>query len=417
MESITLTQARRVALAAQGLHRPRNLDRPVTGRGLQGVVDRIGLIQIDSVNVLARAHLMPGYSRLGPYDVGLLERATSLSPRRLVETWAHVASFVPPETYRLLDWRRREFRSQAWHSISSVIQAHPDVVDRVRDIVAERGPITATAMHEVFAAEFPRTRGQWGWNWSVAKRALEFLFFVGEVGAARRTASFERCYDLIERVLPPAGAARPAPDDAEATRALMEIGARAHGIGTRRCFADYFRLRGPAVDRALSELVDAGTLLPIDVRGWAERTYLHAGAARPRAATGTALLNPFDPLVFERTRLERLFDVRYRIEIYVPAARRTHGYYVLPFLEGERITARVDLKAERARRLLQVRSAHAEACATPTTPHRLAAELRLLAGWLGLDDVVVAPVGDLAAALAGALRRPVVTPGPPDAAG
>ncbi|MGO2702657.1 MAG: winged helix-turn-helix domain-containing protein [Cellulosimicrobium funkei] len=340
---MSLSQARRVALAAQGLHRERpdvaaragSGGRAPTMRQVQGVIDRLGLLQIDSVNVLARAHLMPLYARLGPYDTALLDRAAGRAPRRLVETWAHVASYVPPSTWPLLEWRRRRYRTEAWGTISAVEMSHSEAVQDVRRLVTERGPITASEVHEILEAEgraHPRDRSQWGWNWTVAKRALEFLFFTGEITSARRNGAFERCYDLTERVLPPEVVAAPPVADADAVRALLEIGARAHGVGTLRCFRDYFRLKGPAVRTALDELVEAGTLRPVTVRGWDEPTYLHADAALPRRATATTLLNPFDPLVFERTRLERLFDVHYRIEIYVPAAKRVHGYYVLPFL-------------------------------------------------------------------------------------
>lgn len=377
-----------------------------TMRHVQGVIDRIGLLQIDSVNVLARAHLMPLYARLGPYDTALLDRAAGKAPRRLVETWAHVASYVPPSTWPLLEWRRRRYRTEAWGAISGVEMSHSGTVEDVRRIVTERGPITASEVHEILeelGRSHPRDRSQWGWNWSVAKRALEFLFFTGEITSARRNGAFERSYDLTERVLPPAVLAAAPVSDADAVRALLEIGARAHGVGTLRCFKDYFRLAGPAVRTALAELVDAGTLRPVAVRGWDEPTYLHADAVLPRRATAATLLNPFDPLVFERTRLERLFDVHYRIEIYVPADKRVHGYYVLPFLEGEALTARVDLKADRRAGVLRVLSAHREQAVGAATAERLAAELHVLGAWLGVPVVDVSPAGDLAPALSAAV--------------
>lgn len=411
VETMSLSQARRVALAAQGLHRPRPFGGAggegragaPTMRHVQGVIDRLGLVQIDSVNVLARAHLMPLYARLGPYDTALLDRAAGRAPRRLVETWAHVASYVPPSTWPLLEWRRRRYRTEAWGAISAVEMSHSETVEDVRRLVTDRGPITASEVHAILEEEgraHPRDRSQWGWNWTVAKRALEFLFFTGEITSARRNGAFERCYDLSERVLPPEVVAAAPVSDADAVRQLLEIGARAHGVGTLRCFKDYFRLSGPAVRTALVELVEAGTLRPVVVRGWDEPTYLHADAALPRRATATTLLNPFDPLVFERTRLERLFDVHYRIEIYVPAAKRVHGYYVLPFLEGEALTARVDLKADRRAGVLRVLSAHREQAAGAETAARLAAELAVLGAWLGVPEVDVAPAGDLASALA-----------------
>ncbi|MDO8148024.1 crosslink repair DNA glycosylase YcaQ family protein [Isoptericola sp. b515] len=406
VETMSNAQARRVALRAQALDRPRR-DAPVTMRRLTATVDRLNLLQIDSVNVLARAHLMPLYSRLGPYDTGLLDRASGRSPRRLVETWAHEASYVPVGTYPLLAWRRRAAQQEAWGVIAATAHAHPVELDLVRSLVTQLGPVTAGRIHaelESAGRAGSRPREDWGWNWSVAKRCLEYMFFTGEVLSARRTESFERCYDLAERVLPPAVRnAPPVPDDV-AVRRLLELGARAHGVGTARCFRDYFRLRGPAAARALTELVDDGTLVPVDVQGWSEPTYRHRDAVVPRRADGAALLSPFDPLVWERRRLQSLFDVFYRIEIYTPAHRRRLGYYVLPFLEGDRISAMVDLKADRGGRVLRVAASHRTGGTGADTPGRLADELWTLAGWSGLDDVVVEPPGDLSDALRATIR-------------
>lgn len=396
--TLTLAQARRVALAASGLHRPRP-EGPATMAGLQRVVGRLGLLQIDSVNVLARAHLMPLYARLGPYDPQLLTRASQDEPRRLVEYWAHEASFVPPETYRLLEWRQRRYRTEAWGQISAAEMDHSAEITEIRAIVREHGPLTATQVEELLVETHPRDRSAWGWSWSTAKRALEFLFFTGEVTAAGRTNAFERRYDLTERVLPPAVLDAPPVSDADAVRRLVEIGARAHGVGTARCFADYFRLKGPAPRTAIAELVEEGTLVPVRVQGWDRETYVHHAAVTPRTATARTLLSPFDPLVFERRRLAELFGTHYRIEIYVPARDRVHGYYVLPFLEGDRITARVDLKADRRTGTLLVQAAHRDTFATADTSRLLAEELTTLAGWLGLTGIDVADRGDLAADL------------------
>ncbi len=404
LEELSLSQARRVALRAQGLDRRRR-DGGGGMRALQQVVDRLGVLQIDSVNVLARAHLVPTFSRVGPYDVGLLDRASGRAPRRLVETWAHEASYVPPETYRLLGWRRRAYLDQAWGTIAEVPMRHSAIVAEVRELVRERGPVTAREVQVEFEAEHPRQKTGWGWNWTVAKRVLEFLFFTGEITAARRNAAFERCYDLTERVLPPHVLALPEPADDDAVRALVEIGARAHGVGTAECFGDYFRVKLPRVRPAVADLVDAGTLRPVRVRGWERRpVYLHRDATLPRRGSGRALLSPFDPLVFERRRLEELFGLRYRIEIYTPAHQRVHGYYVLPFLLGEHMAARVDLKADRPAGRLLVQGAHLEPGAPAETVPELADELSLLADWLGLDEVAVSGEarGDLVAALAAA---------------
>ncbi|HEY3436163.1 MAG TPA: crosslink repair DNA glycosylase YcaQ family protein [Actinotalea sp.] len=403
---LSMSQARRIALRAQGLDRRRPLSGPATMRHLQQVIDRLGLLQIDSVNVLARAHLMPTFSRVGAYDVSLLDRATGRAPRRLVECWAHEASYVPPRTYRLQGWRQRGYREQAWGSIAEVPLQHSSVLAEVRDMVRDLGPVTGRQVHARFEAEHPRTRTGWGWNWTVAKRVLEYLFFTGEVTSARRNPAFERCYDLTERVLPPDVLAEPEPSDADAVRALVEIAARAHGVATIGCLTDYFRLKGPRVSglarAGAADLVEAGVLIPVRVRGWDRPTFLHRDASLPRTASGRALLSPFDPLVFERRRLEELFGTRYRIEIYVPAAQRVHGYYVLPFLLGETIAARVDLKADRQAGVLRVQSAHAEPDAPAETADELTAELAEMARWLGLDDVVVSAGagGGLAPALA-----------------
>lgn len=415
--SLSLSQARRVALRAQGLDRPRaERSGPATLRHLQQVVDRVGLLQIDSVNVVARAHLMPAFSRIGPYDPALLDRAAGRAPRRLVETWAHEASYVPPETYALLGWRRRAYQQHAWGSIREVPLRYSPLVGEVLAMIAADGPLTASEVHARVEGDAPRDRTEWGWNWTAAKRVLEYLFFTGQVASARRNPQFERCYDLTERVLPPHVLAAPEPDEDDAVRALLAVAARAHGVASERCLLDYFRIRGPRARRAVRDLVDEGTLVPVTVEGWARPVYLHADADLPRRATGRALLSPFDPLVFERRRLEELFGLRYRIEIYVPEPQRVHGYYVLPFLRGERLAALVDLKADRRAGLLRVLAAH-PAPPGSTTPGGedpgavaadLAAELRLLAGWQGLDDVVVAgrdgaPRGALAPVLAGAL--------------
>ncbi|MET0788986.1 MAG: crosslink repair DNA glycosylase YcaQ family protein [Cellulomonas sp.] len=413
-ERLSLSQARRITLRAQGLDRPRP-DRaaPATMRQFQQVVDRLGVLQIDSVNVLARAHLMPTFSRIGAYDPALLDRASGRSPRRLVETWAHMASFVPPETYRMLGWRQRAYLDEAWGAIAEVPLKHSPMVGEIRSIIAERGPITAREVQADFEAEHPTSRGEWGWNWSVAKRVLEFLFFTGEITSAGRNGAFERRYDLTSRVLPADVLAAPEPSDEDAVRALTEVGARAHGIGTLRSIADYFRIKEARVLPAIADLVEDGVLHEVTVEGWNQGTvWRHRDADLPRRATGRALLNPFDPLIFERRRVEALFGLRYRIEIYVPEPQRVWGYYVLPFLLGESLPALVDLKADRQSGVLRVHAAHrALGSTTPDAAvvEPLAAELRELAGWLGLGDIVVGDRdgvlrGDLAPDLVHALR-------------
>ncbi|WP_226909374.1 DNA glycosylase AlkZ-like family protein [Georgenia ruanii] len=414
--TLTVGQARRVAVAAQGLDRPR--PAAPTMAHLQRVIARIGLLQIDSVNVLARAHLLTLFSRLGPYDVALVDRASGRAPRRLVEFWAHEASYLPPRTYQLLRWRMEDYRHRDhW---GRELAHHPEILAAVRDVVGEAGPVTASQVHEALGHR-RGPREHWGWNWTPAKRALEHLFNIGEIAAAGRTLQFERAYDLTERVLPGDVLAGPVPARADAVRELVAIAARAHGVATVRCLADYFRLPVAATAVAVADLVEDGALERVHVPGWKE-AYLAAGARLPRRTDARALLAPFDPLVFERRRVRDLWGMHYRIEIYTPAARRRHGYYVLPFLLGEHLVARVDLKADRQAGALLVRAAHPEerdavpglvrsgAGAWPArgaVAEQLAAALGEMAGWLGLDDVRLdgEAHGDLVPDLARALPR------------
>ena len=266
--------------------------------------------------------------------------------------------------------------------------------------VRERGPVSARDLDEEFSG--PRTKEHWGWNWSEARKVLDYLFLVGDVAIAGRTPSFEVLYDLPERVLPAEVLAAPTPTPQDAARELVRRAARSHGVASAACLADYYRMRlqpsnGQVNARhAIDDLVEAGELQPVRVEGWARPAYLHHEARRPRRVDARALLSPFDPVVWERARTEALFDFRYRIEIYVPAHKRVHGYYVLPFLLGDRIVARVDLKADRPARRLLVQAAWSEAQAPPETAEELVAELGRLARWLDLDEVVIAPRGDLA---------------------
>ncbi|NJC68262.1 winged helix-turn-helix domain-containing protein [Planosporangium thailandense] len=405
--SLSLAQARRIALAAQGF-----ADRRPTGtidlRHLRRVVRRVGLLQMDSVNVLMRAHYMPLYSRLGPYPRDLLDRAAYRPPRELFEYWGHEASLIPVSLQPALRWRMAG--GHAWGGVSRISRERPDLVRWVLDEVRTRGPLTAAEIED----DAPVRREHWGWNWSDVKTALEALFWSGEVMAARRNGAWARVYDVPERVLPRAVLEAPTPAPADAQRDLVRVAARALGVAAEKDLRDYFRLPVAAARTAIGELVEAGELLPVTVEGWQQPAYLHPEARLPRRVHAATLVSPFDPLVWERGRTERLFGFRYRIEIYVPAAQRVHGYYVLPFLFGDRLVARVDLKADRPAGVLRVPAAWIEP--TPTgragrghprpgeVAEALAAELRRLAGWLELDAVAAPEGGDFAAQLAAALR-------------
>ena len=402
-QTLSRAQARRIALGAQGFLDP--VHASPTMRTLARTVARTGVLQVDSVNVLARAHLMPLYSRMGPYDPSLLERAASgREQRRLVEYWAHVQALMPVELWPHLRFRMETYRAQRgkWG-----FTADPTLEPAVLDAVRQRGPVTARDLDAEFSG--PRTKQHWGWNWSEARKVLDYLFLAGDVAIAGRTRQFEVRYDVPERVLPRAVVEAPTPTVQESALELVRRAARSHGVASGACLADYYRMRyqpatGPDLvanaREAIATLVDAGELEPVRVEGWAKPAWLHVDARRPRRVAARTLLSPFDPVVWERARTEALFDFHYRIEIYVPQPQRQFGYYVLPFLLGDRIVARVDLKADRVGGRLLVQGAYAEAAAPGETAEELALELRRLAGWLGLDDVVVADRGDLAPALA-----------------
>jgi uncharacterized protein YcaQ len=400
-DRVTLAEARRIALVAQGFGQPRAADQ-ASKRELRRLFERLSVVQIDSVNVLARAHTLPAFSRLGPYrpdDLAAL--AYGGRKRALFEYWGHEASLLPVDLHPLFRWRMaRASRGEGiYKGLALFGRERHKFIDDVRREIADRGALTAGDLSHEHKGE-----GGW-WGWSDSKRALEWLFWAGEITTKTRRGTFERVYDLIERVLPKATLDAPTPDELEAQRELLRIAARRLGVATEWCLRDYFRIPPADAKLRIPELVEAGDLIPITVEQWDRPAYLARDARRPRRTEAQALLAPFDPLIWQRERAEALFGARIRIELYTPREKRVHGYYVLPFLLGDRVVARVDLKADRSQSILRVQAAHSEAGAKPSAViDPLAAELRLMAKWLGLAGIKVERAGDLAASLARAVR-------------
>jgi uncharacterized protein YcaQ len=399
---ISLRDARRIALAAQGFGTPRPTGR-IDRRHFRRVLTQLGTVQLDSVNVLTRTHELVFFARLGSYDRDALSRWLwadhgSKAPREVFEYWGHMASLNLVENHSLFRWRMA--KGHEWSGVQDAAQRNGDLITATLAEMQERGPLRAGE----FESHGPddRRRSTW-WGWGDGKRVLEWLFASGQVTATRRNG-FERTYLLPEQWLPPEVLASPTPGEADAKRELLLIAARALGIGTTRDLADYFRLRGPLVTTGLRDLVAEGALLPARVEGWKQPAYLHPEARQPRRQMrARALLSPFDSLIWDRPRTERLWDFHYRIEIYTPAPKRTYGYYVLPFLLDEAIVARIDLKADRKAGVLLVQSAWTED--GHDDPDRIVPELvqslTEMATWLGLaNGVVVVGRGDLAPALA-----------------
>ncbi|MBV8966084.1 MAG: YcaQ family DNA glycosylase, partial [Mycobacteriaceae bacterium] len=408
MAVLTADQARRVAVAAQGFAagRPRG---PVTRAHLVRLISKIRVLQLDSVSVTVRAHYAPVFSRLGAYDRDILDRAawshSARSPRLLVEYWAHEAALMAIDDWPLLRWRMNELRHGRWGT--HIVRANPRLADDIVAAVADLGPSTAGQIEAHLAADRGGTKGRW-WYRSDTKWVAEALFAAGVLTTATRVG-FARHYDLAERVLPAEVLARHIPDD-EAVRGLTLRAACALGVGTEADIRDYFRLSATRVKPAIAGLVASGELEPVDVAGWTAPAYLRAGQVVPRVDRGTALLCPFDPLIFFRPRVLRLFGFHYRLEIYTPAAKREYGYYVWPFLLNGRLAARVDLKADRANDALHVLGAFAEpGFALDHVGAALAGELESMASWLDLAKVTVGERGNLAAAVThGIGRRPKI---------
>lgn len=383
-ETLSALEARRIALAAQGFADPKPKAEP--GRAhLKRVFERVGLIQIDSVNVITRSHYLPPFARLGPYPQSVLEDAAWGKRKILFEYWGHEASLIPMHMQPLFRWRMAEAREGRglWGGVHRFGVERADFVAQVLKEIEKRGPIGAGALEEAGKA-----KGGW-WGWSDGKRAVEWLFWAGLVTTSTRKG-FERLYDIPERALPRAVVDTPTPTPEDAQRELIRIASRAMGVATVQDLRDYFRMGVEETKARVEELVEAGELIPTTVKGWDRPAFLHPEARRPRKVRTAALLSPFDSLVWRRERAERLFGFRYRIEIYVPAHKREHGYYVLPFLLDEKIVGRLDLKSDRQAKRLVVKSAHTEDHADPARiGEPLWEQLNSMAAWLGLDRVEI----------------------------
>jgi uncharacterized protein YcaQ len=428
---MSVDEARRIALAAQGFASPR--PNRADAADLRRVIDQIAVLQLDPINVVCRSHYLPLFARLGPYSREALdEMASGSGPRKLFEYWAHQASLLPVALYPLMRWRMERAAHWDWAAWSAttkisagwakafdpalrlapwaviegmhrIAKEHPALVDDVLAVVSERGPVAAGDASRDGQRQ-PRPRRGAMWNWGDVKIALEWLFFMGKVTTAERRG-FERIYDLTDRVLPYDLLAAPATAPEDAQRDLVRISARAQGVATERQLRDYFHLPASECKARIAELVEAHELAPVCVEGVSQPMYVWSKAASPIEVSARALLSPFDSLIWDRDRTLRLFGFHYRISIYTPAAERVHGYYVMPFLLGDRLVARVDLRAEREQSALVVQAAHTEPDVNASeVAMELAAELSLMAKWLELDSVRVRPNGDLSAVLSAAVN-------------
>jgi uncharacterized protein YcaQ len=388
--SLSNAQARRIALGAQGFTDPRPSGR-VDRRHLRRVIDRIGLIQIDSVNVLVRSQELPLFARLGPHPRTLIDDATAEG--ELFEYWVHEASHVQTAHHHLYRWMMRQ--PHRWPAFRRLMADRAGYIESVYEYVVANGPVVAGDLKQRVGK-----KGTW-WDYDDGKIALEALFYEGRVSARRRPRDFARVYDITERVIPADALARPPLPEREARKELLVLAAKYHGIGTLRDLTDYHRMKPTQCAPLASELVEEGRLIAAAVREWDRPAYMHPDAVTPRRVRARALLSPFDPVVWNRDRAERMFGFHYRIEIYTPAPRRQYGYYVLPFLLGDELVGRVDLKSDRANSALLVQSAWGEPGVTDGhVAEELLAELQSMATWLGLERVVVNDRGDLAPALA-----------------
>ena len=390
---LSLAEARRIALAAQGFQRARP-GREITPRDIRSVVRRLGLLQLDFVNVLVPAHYQPVFSRLGPFPRSLFDK-TLYRTRNFTEQWPHEACIIPVETWPLLRFRMEEHRCRP-RGFEAFLNANPEYASAVLDIVRQSGPVSA--------AEIPEPDGHGrrldqAWFGTIPRAVLEYHFAKGKLTVVARQPDMARVFDLPERWIPGELLAEKT-DRNEAHRQLLARASSACGIGTAADLADYYRLSMPDCKPRIAELVSSGALRAIEVDGWREPAYLHSDAVLPRRMDACSLLSPFDPLIFFRPRVQRLFQFTYRIEIYTPEAQRKYGYYVLPFLLGDQLVARFDLKSDRSNSQLIVRASHIEPGADPERTARAAVqELRAWASWLRLDAVKIERKGGFAPTL------------------
>ncbi|PZF58711.1 winged helix-turn-helix domain-containing protein [Curtobacterium sp. MCBD17_013] len=397
--ALSAAQARRVALGAQGIGRAVP-EGAVSSRTIRALVERLGLLQIDSVNVFERSHYLPVFARLGAYDKALLDRMTMTKGAAHLEYWAHEAAFIPRASWPLFRWAMDTRRARDHADPDGFAATHAPLLRELLAVLRAEGPLPASAVEH----ESNVRRGPW-WGWSDVKRGFEHLFRWGDVVSAGRSG-FERVYGLPDQVLP-AEVLDTIPDETDAVRTLVERSIRASGVGTLADVADYHRLRSDRTRSALRDLEDAGVVVPVEVEGWGRPAWMHADATVPRRVEADAVLSPFDPVVWFRPRAERVFGFHYRIEIYTPAPKRVYGYYVLPVLQDDQVVGRVDLKSDRQHGVLRVRTAWEEP-GRHLDPGRLGALLLRTADWQGLDAVAVTDRGTAAARLADALGVPLV---------
>lgn len=391
MRRITNDQARRFALAAQGFNDKRPSGR-IDRRHFRKVVDRVGLIQIDSVNYFSRAHFMPFFSRLGPYDRDQLD-AWLWRSGEIFEYWGHEASLIPVGHHSLFRWQMD--RGANWNAMTRLQDEAPDFIDDVYAQVVERGPLQTRDLEDTGTRP-----GREMWNWNTGKLALEILFIEGRVTTAYRPSNFVRMYDLPERVIDTRHLEAPDISTEHAQAELLMAAAKSMGVATADDLGDYYRIRMPATRPLVAQLAEQGRLLEVEVEGWDKPAFLHPEATLPRSATGTALLSPFDNLVWYRPRMERIWDFHYRIEIYVPEPKRVYGYYVLPFLMNGDLVGRVDLKTDRQESTLRVKGAFGEPGADlKAVASALGPELEAVAKWLDMSEIAIEKNGDLSVAL------------------